>query len=62
VLAGPVEATAIGNLLVQARAAGIVEPGLDAMRALVRETQRIVRYTPSGPGTDWDAAAARVGR
>ncbi|MEU4619254.1 rhamnulokinase family protein [Actinoplanes sp. NPDC023801] len=62
VLAGPVEATAIGNLLVQARAAGVVEGGLDAMRALVRKTQRIVRYSPSGPGTDWDVAAARVGR
>ncbi|WP_433795173.1 rhamnulokinase [Actinoplanes sp. CA-252034] len=62
VLAGPVEATAIGNLLVQARAAGVVEGGLDALRALVRETQRIVRYTPAGPDSDWDAAAARVGR
>ncbi|GIE75396.1 carbohydrate kinase [Actinoplanes philippinensis] len=62
VLAGPVEATAIGNLLVQARAAGVVEGGLDAMRALVRQTQRIVRYTPAGSEQDWDAAAARAGR
>jgi rhamnulokinase len=62
VLAGPVEATAIGNLLVQARAAGVVEGGLDAMRALVRETQRIVRYEPGGTPEAWDAAAARVGR
>ncbi|MEU4695137.1 rhamnulokinase family protein [Actinoplanes sp. NPDC023714] len=62
VLAGPVEATAIGNLLVQARAAGVVEGGLDAMRALVRETQRIVRYEPRGDDAAWRAAAARAGR
>jgi rhamnulokinase len=62
VLAGPVEATAIGNLLVQARTAGVVEPGLDAMRALVRETQRIVRYTPVESGGAWESAAARLGR
>lgn len=62
VLAGPVEATAIGNLLVQARAAGVVGGGLDAMRALVRETQQIVRYSPGGDPAAWDAAAARVGR
>ncbi|MEV4278948.1 rhamnulokinase [Actinoplanes xinjiangensis] len=62
VLAGPVEATAIGNLLVQARAAGVVDGGLDAMRALVRETQQIVRYEPGGTPAAWDAAAARAGR
>jgi rhamnulokinase len=62
VLAGPVEATAIGNLLVQARAAGVVTGGLDEMRALVRETQGIVRYEPSGDGAAWSAAAARAGR
>src|SRR5690606_12301891 len=33
--AGPVEATAIGNLLVQGRAAGFVEGELDDMRAAV---------------------------
>ncbi|GLY06744.1 MULTISPECIES: rhamnulokinase family protein [Actinoplanes] len=62
VLAGPVEATALGNLLVQARAAGVVDGGLDALRALVRETQRIVRYEPRGDAAAWTAAAARVGR
>lgn len=39
VVAGPVEATAIGNLLVQARAAGILGPGLVELRAVVRATQ-----------------------
>ncbi|WFE28183.1 rhamnulokinase [Solwaraspora sp. WMMD791] len=46
VLAGPVEATAIGNLLVQARAAGAVAGDLAALRRLVRDTQRITRYRP----------------
>ncbi|MDI6097116.1 rhamnulokinase family protein [Actinoplanes sp. NEAU-A12] len=62
VLAGPVEATAIGNLLVQARAVGVVDGGLGALRALVRETQRIVRYEPGVSDEAWAAAAARVGR
>jgi len=35
VLAGPVEATAIGNVLVQARTAGLVTGSLGSMRALV---------------------------
>ncbi|TDB86615.1 rhamnulokinase, partial [Micromonospora fluostatini] len=48
VLAGPVEATAIGNVLVQARAAGVVGDDLAALRRLVRDTQRIERYEPSG--------------
>jgi sugar (pentulose or hexulose) kinase len=46
VLAGPVEAGALGNVLVQARALGAVGPDLASMRALVRETQPIVRYEP----------------
>ncbi|MFI1994020.1 rhamnulokinase family protein [Actinoplanes sp. NPDC020271] len=62
VLAGPVEATAIGNLLVQARAAGVVAGSLGAMRALVRQTQQIVRYEPTGDDAPWRAAASRVGR
>ncbi|WP_433078630.1 rhamnulokinase [Dactylosporangium sp. CA-052675] len=46
VLAGPVEAGALGNILVQARALGVLDPDLAAMRDLVRSTQPIVRYTP----------------
>jgi len=46
VLAGPVEATAVGNVLVQARALGTLEGGLDDLRALVRCTQPVVRYEP----------------
>jgi rhamnulokinase len=46
VLAGPVEATALGNVLVQAAALGEVS-GLSQMRALVRASEDIVRHEPS---------------
>jgi rhamnulokinase len=46
VVAGPVEATALGNVLVQARASGLVAGDLEALRALVRSTQDIRRYGP----------------
>ena len=44
VLAGPVEATALGNVLVQARAHGMIDGDLAALRALVRATHPIRRY------------------
>ena len=47
VLAGPVEATALGNVLVQARAAGRVGGDLEALRALVRQTQEVRRHRPA---------------
>ncbi len=56
VLAGPVEATAFGNVLVQARAMSVPLPDLAAMRALVRATHPPVRYEPSGSRARWDAA------
>jgi rhamnulokinase len=59
VLAGPVEAAALGNVLVQARALGEDLPDLAAMRALVRETQEVRRYEPSGHD-GWAAAEARL--
>ncbi|MGJ6961476.1 rhamnulokinase [Streptosporangium sp. G11] len=46
VVAGPVEATSIGNVLVQARADGVVSGGLADLRALVRRTQHLERYEP----------------
>ena len=46
VLAGPVEATAIGNVLVQARARGLVAGDLETLRGLVRNTQEIRRFEP----------------
>jgi sugar (pentulose or hexulose) kinase len=59
VLAGPTEAAAIGNVLVQARTLGVELPDLAAMRALVRQTHDVRRHEPR-PGLDWDAADARV--
>ncbi|GAB3586726.1 rhamnulokinase family protein [Leifsonia lichenia] len=47
VLAGPVEATAIGNVLVQARAHGLVRGDLEALRALVLATHPPVAYAPN---------------
>jgi len=47
VLAGPVEATALGNVLVQARAAGRIDGGLETMRALLRDTQEVRRHQPA---------------
>jgi rhamnulokinase len=61
VLAGPVEATALGNVLVQARTAGVVEGDLGAMRALLRATQPVVRYSPAGDERRWRAAERRLG-
>jgi rhamnulokinase len=46
VLAGPVEATALGNLLVQARTHGVVHGDLAALRARVRATTRMHQYLP----------------
>jgi rhamnulokinase len=46
VLAGPVEATALGNVLVQARAAGALEGDLPRLRELVRDTQAITTFQP----------------
>ena len=46
VIAGPVEATAIGNVLVQARAHGMLPGDLAAMRDLVRATQPLREYRP----------------
>ena len=49
VLAGPAEAAALGNVLVQARALGADLPDLAAMRALVRRTHDVRRYDPRRP-------------
>jgi rhamnulokinase len=46
VVAGPVEATALGNMLIQARAHGIVSGDLETLRALVRGSQEVRRYEP----------------
>jgi rhamnulokinase len=45
VLAGPAEATSLGNLLVQAMATGEID-SLDALRDVVRRSAGVVRYEP----------------
>jgi rhamnulokinase len=54
VIAGPVEATAIGNIMVQAMAAGRVS-SLKEIRAVVRDSCRVGQYRPR-PSLDWDSA------
>jgi len=46
VLAGPVEATALGNVLVQARAVGLVAGSLESLRDLVARTHAPRRFDP----------------
>jgi rhamnulokinase len=60
VLAGPVEAAALGNVLVQARAFGADLPDLAAMRSLVRRTQVVRRFEPAADEEGWLAAERRL--
>jgi rhamnulokinase len=48
VIAGPVEATAVGNALIQARALGAASTASEGLRALVRGSFELRRYDPSG--------------
>ncbi|WP_327699328.1 rhamnulokinase [Streptomyces sp. NBC_00459] len=59
VVAGPAEAAALGNVLVQARAHGLVGDRTD-MRRLLARTQPLTRYEPSGGQAAWRAAEARL--
>lgn len=47
VVAGPDEATAIGNLLVQARTLGQIDGSLESLRAVVRDSFPVRSYTPA---------------
>lgn len=57
VIAGPVEATALGNVLVQARAAGAIS-SLNEIRAVVRASSELKIFEPAR-GEEWQAASAR---
>lgn len=60
VIAGPVEATAIGNVLLQARALGRLG-NLDEVRAVVRASFAPETYTPDpAVRAQWDDADARL--
>lgn len=59
VVAGPGEGTALGNLLVQARAMGAISGGLDALREVVIASSELKHYAPGAlpiPASEWDAA------
>jgi rhamnulokinase len=57
VVAGPVEATALGNVLVQARTSGAVG-SLAEMRAVVRQSSALRTYEPRNT-TAWSSAYER---
>jgi rhamnulokinase len=57
VIAGPAEATAAGNILVQAQCLGEVS-GISEIRAIVGRSFSLEQYEPRG-GEDWDRAYAR---
>ncbi|QFZ72848.1 rhamnulokinase [Streptomyces fagopyri] len=59
VVAGPAEAAALGNVLVQARAHGLVGDRT-AMRRLLARTQPLRRYEPRGDPAAWRAAQNRI--
>ncbi len=54
VIAGPSEATAIGNIMIQAKAAGCVET-LTEMRQIIRESVHLEEFLPES-NNEWEAA------
>ena len=54
VLAGPQECTALGNIMLQAKAAGLVSD-IWQMRQIIADTLDLVRYEPQDKA-QWDAA------
>lgn len=64
VVAGPVEGAALGNVLVQARAAGVLRGSLTDLRAVGARGLDLRRYEPGGPGmpgaAHWAAAESRL--
>jgi rhamnulokinase len=60
VVAGPAEATALGNVLVQARALGVAPATLPGIRAILRSCLALRTFAPAGDGDAWQRAAARL--
>ena len=61
VIAGPAEATALGNVLMQARALGAAPGDLPGMRALIRSALPLRSYSPARDGAAaWAEAEARI--
>ena len=59
VIAGPVEATAIGNAVIQWRQAGVVHD-LGEARSIIGDMAQIRRFEPAGDGAAWTAFAERL--
>jgi rhamnulokinase len=59
VVAGPAEATALGNVLLQAMALGRIADSTEA-RQLVRQSFEPKSYEPRGAGEAWQQAAGRL--
>jgi len=57
VVTGPIEATAMGNLLVQVRASGELS-SLAEMREVIRKSSDVETFQPGKPGV-WEDASAR---
>lgn len=57
VLAGPTEATAVGNIMMQAKALGLVK-SLAEIREIIRNSFEVNEYFPS-PQLNWEAAYER---
>lgn len=60
VVAGPVEAAALGNVLIQARALGSLQGDLTDLRSVVAAGGGVRQYEPQGRH-DWAAAERRLG-
>jgi rhamnulokinase len=60
VLAGPAEATALGNLMVQAYARGRLS-SLEEIRESVRRSVEVCEYEPQGAEGDWQEAYEKLG-
>jgi rhamnulokinase len=54
VFAGPTEATAIGNIMMQAKALGVVST-LEEIRGIIRNSFEVTGYVPS-PKPGWEEA------
>jgi rhamnulokinase len=57
VLAGPSEATAIGNIMIQAKAAGCVS-SLQEMRQIIRESIQLDEFSPENKN-EWENAYSK---
>ena len=58
VVTGPVEGAAIGNLLMQAKALGLLN-NMDEVRQVVRNSEAVSEYTPNHT-PEWEAAYQRL--